>query len=149
VHSPQARRLRPALLRASGAVRRSVFCWRFTPRPQEKSPPPSLTAHVLAARLGSPLQWEPLSLGGSAGPAPRTRLGHQAVALDTPSGLVYMYGGVVVDQGERHGLKAEPGVWTYDTRAQVGVRRHCPARVRRRSLHHTCVSHLSAHELTP
>jgi hypothetical protein len=94
-------------------------------------PFPSLTVHcVWAAHRGVPLQWEPLSLGGrSAGPAPRTRLGHQAVALDSPSGLVYMYGGVVMDEGERNGLKVEQGVWTYDTRAQVVAHMQCPARV--------------------
>lgn len=96
--------------------------------------PPSLTAHVLAAHRGVPLQWEQISLGGrSAGPAPRLRLGHQAAALDSPSGLVYMYGGVVVDEGDKNGWKVEEGVWTYDTRAQVGARRQLSARVQRRS----------------
>lgn len=65
------------------------------------------------------MHWEPQpSLGGRAGPAPRTRVGHQAATLDFPAGLVYVYGGLVMDGSETHGFKAVPGVWSYDSRAQ-------------------------------
>ena len=73
--------------------------------------------HLLGAvRLCQPVMWEKQFFSGQGGPQPR--FGHGAFTLDFPSGVLYVYGGLVVDAANGRGAQTANDVWMFDTGGQ-------------------------------